>query len=320
MTSPALNVSEFLQDVKSNATPSQQLWAVQWWPTWCVVAALAVAGRMPSRARLFVGQALGRVLMLTMRRRRAIAAANLSLCFGDQSRLWQEQLLCDHFKELGIAVLDTAAAWVQPPTVLAGLIKLRGREHLDHALDKGRGVILVAAHMTTLEMSMQLASMRGRVSAIYRRNKNPVIEYLTVAGRTRSGTRLIERQDMRSVVATLRRNEVLWISPDQDHGVAHGAFVEFFGNPAATVTTPARLAKRTGAQVLVLLYRRLPDCAGYELELTPTLKEFPGDDLSLATRRLNRIFEQQAYVVPAQYLWVHRRFKTRPEGLQAVYR
>ena len=124
---------------------------------------------------------------------------------------------------------------------------------------------------------------------------------------------------MRETLKALRAGESVWLSPDQDHGLTQGAFVPFFSRPAATVTTTARLARRTGASVVPLLYRRLPGSSGYELQFLPALANFPGSDLEAATRRINQIIERQALLAPTQYLWLHRRFKTRPLGEASLY-
>jgi len=295
------------------------LWAVRWWPTWLLVGLLAVLGRLPCRARLGLGSALGMVMRCVMGRRRRIAQANIALCFPARDEAWRRRLLRGHFAELGIAVFETAAAWTLPGAALDRMLRLRGREHLDAALTKGRGAIVIAAHLTSIEMSMQLASRQQAGHSIYRRNKNPVLDRVILAGRGRQRAVMFEREDMRTLLRALKTNRVVWFSPDQDHGLAQGAFVEFFGQPAATVTTVARLAARTGAPVVPLLYRRLPGCAGYELEVLAALEDFPGDDAVAATRRINQLIERQVFLAPAQYLWVHRRFKTRPPGLAPVY-
>jgi len=259
------------------------------------------------------------VLLRAMTRRRCIAAANLDHCFAHHTPSWREELLRRHFVELGIAVFETAAAWNLSSRALDEMTHCRGLEHVETALANGRGAIVMAAHLTSLEMSMQLASRVIPGYAIYRRNKNPVLDRVILAGRSRQGAKLFDRANMRTLLAALRANEVVWFSPDQDHGLAQGAFVEFFGQPAATVTTTARIAARTGAAVVPLLYRRLPGCGGYELQLLPALADFPCDDVVAATRTLNRLIEQQVCLAPEQYLWVHRRFKTRPPGAPSIY-
>lgn len=284
-----------------------------------LVGVLAALGRLPCPLRLALGRALGGVLLLVLGRRRRIAQANIALCFPDRDAAWQRGLLRAHFAELGIAVLDTAAAWTLSGERLDRMAHVRGLEHVQAALRAGRGAILVAAHLTSIEMSMQLASRQQPTYSIYRRNKNPVLERVILAGRGRQRAVMFEREDMRTLLHALKSNRVVWFSPDQDHGLAQGAFVEFFGQPAATVTTTARVAARTGAPVLPLLYRRLPGCTGYEVEVLPAFEDFPGDDPVAATRRLNEFIERQVWLAPAQYLWVHRRFKTRPPGLAPVY-
>jgi KDO2-lipid IV(A) lauroyltransferase len=297
-----------------------RLWLPRWWPTWSLVGVLAVLGRLPCPLRLALGSALGSALRIVLRRRRRIARANIALCFPNRDAAWRRRLLREHFAELGIAVLDTAAAWTLSGERLDRMARVRGLQHVQAALSAGRGAILVAAHLTSIEMSMQLASRQQPTYSIYRRNKNPVLERVILAGRGRQRAVMFEREDMRTLLHALRSNCVVWFSPDQDHGLAQGAFVEFFGQPAATVTTTARVAARTGAPVLPLLYRRLPGCAGYEIEVLPAFEDFPGDDAVAATRRLNEFIERQVWLAPAQYLWVHRRFKTRPPGRAPVYR
>jgi len=291
----------------------------RWWPTWALVGALAVVGRLPCAWRLRLGLLLGGAMRRLLRRRRRIAQRNLALCFPHWSPRRREALLREHFRELGIGLVDTAAAWGLPGPALDAMVHFRGLEHVAAALSAGRGAIFMAAHLTSLEMSMQLVSRYQPAHSIYRRNKNPVLDGVIYRGRSRQGAVMFDREDMRTLLQALRSNKVVWFSPDQDHGIAQGAFVRFFGQPAATVTTTARIAARTGAAVLPLLYRRLPDCRGYEFEVLPALTDFPGDDLVAATRRLNAIIERQVYLAPAQYLWVHRRFKTRPPGAPAVY-
>jgi KDO2-lipid IV(A) lauroyltransferase len=291
----------------------------RWWPTWVLVGALALVGRLPCRVRVRLGRWLGTVLRLCMARRRHIARSNLALCFPRASRERRERLLSAHFQELGIGLVDTAAAWTVPGPVLDAMVHYRGLENVSRALENGRGAIFMAAHLTSLEMSMQLVSRYQPAHSIYRRNKNPVLDHVIFKGRSRQGAVMFDREDMRTLLGALRSNHVVWFSPDQDHGLTQGGFVEFFSQPAATVTTTARIAARTGAALLPLLYRRLPGCKGYEFEVLPALEDFPGDDVLAATRRLNRIIEHQVRLAPAQYLWVHRRFKTRPPGMEEVY-
>lgn len=291
----------------------------RWWPTWALVAALAIVGRLPYAARVALGRGLGRCLYYLMARRRRIASANLAHCLSSLGERQRRQLLKEHFRELGVALFDTAAAWSISARALDRLTRIRGLEHVEAALSRGHGLILLCGHFACLNMAMQLTSRHLPARAIYRPSKNPVLDYVIVRGRGRQGARMFPREDMRTLLRALRDNDMVWFSPDQDHGLSQGEFVPFFGQPAATVTTTARIAARTGAAVLPLVYRRLPGATGYDIEVLPALEDFPGEDIAVATRRLNRVLEQQTYLAPAQYLWVHRRFKTRPLGETSIY-
>lgn len=298
----------------------RQAWAPRWWPTWLVAAALYALGRLPYPLRVGLGSLLGSGLYRLMHRRRHIARRNLDYCLARLPKRHRERILRAQFRELGIAILETGATWsIETPEMLK-LVRARGLENYEAALALGQGVLLVSGHFLPLNMALQLTTHWAKGTGIYRPEKNPVLDYLVHRGRERQGVRLISREDMRTTLRALRGGESVWFSPDQDHGISKGAFVPFFSRSAATVTTTARLAQRTGAVVIPLVYRRLPGFAGYELHFLPPLEGFPEADLALATRRINRFIERQAYLAPTQYLWLHRRFKTRPPGEASIYR
>jgi len=292
----------------------------RFWPTWVLLGALRSLAQLPFPWQMKLGRLLGWVLYHGLRRRRLIAARNIELCLPLLSQAARARLLQRHFYSLGQALFESASAWWGPLRRLDLLTRIQGLEHLGAAKAAGRGVIVVSGHFTTIDMCLQIMSRCAPGYAIYRRNKNPLFNEQTLRARSRSGGIMFEREDMRTALKALRDNQSVWFSPDQDHGLAaHAEFVPFFGIQAATVTTTARLAARTGAAVVPLLYRRLPAAGGYELCLLPALEDYPGEDLRGATRRINSIIEAQVLLAPEQYLWVHRRFKTRPPAQPPVY-
>jgi KDO2-lipid IV(A) lauroyltransferase len=293
--------------------------APRWWPSWVLAIALYLAGRLPYALRLALGSALGVTLRPLMPRRRGIAQANVAFALPELPQRLRSRIVSAQFRELGIAVLETAASWSISDAAIERLVRLRGVENFEEAMREGRGVLVVSGHFLTLNMATQLASRWVPGLGLYRPDKNPVLEYVIHRGRERQGVRMVSREDMRTPLRTLRDGNMVWFSPDQDHGLTQGAFVEFFHRQAATVTTTARLAQRTGAPVVPFVYRRLPGLRGYEAEFLPALNDFPGPDLVRATRRVNEFIEAQAYLAPSQYLWLHRRFKTRPPGEADVY-
>ncbi len=301
-------------------TPVPAWYEVRYWSTWVLIGCLRALAQLPFAWQLRLGALFGWGLFHGMRRRRTIAARNIELCLPMLSESTRNRLVRRHFSSLGQALMESAMAWWGPRARLLSMGRIQGLQHLAAAKALGRGVIVISGHFTSVDICMQIMSGYVPCYAIYRRNKNPVIDAQAYRGRTRNGAVLFEREEMRTAIKALRENQSVWFSPDQDHGLArHGEFVPFFGLPAATVTTTARLAARTGAAVMPLVYRRLADGSGYELCFLPALENFPDQDLIEATRRINASIEAHVLLAPEQYLWVHRRFKTRPPGLQPVY-
>ena len=298
----------------SGAVPSlpPRWWSPRYWPVWLLWPVLRFISLLPFGLRLSVGRQLGKLLFALMRKRREIARANLSVCFPEVGELERDALLQRHFQALGIALMEIPSAWWSPPSRLGPLHSITGREHLDRALEKGKGAILCSAHFISMEPGLRHFSLDRYLCAVYRPNNNPVFDYIINSGRAGHHGEMIDRSDIRKIVRTLRANVPVWYPPDQDHGPKHSVFVPFFGIPSATLTATTRLAKLSGAPVVPCYFHRLPKRGGYEIVLLPALENFPGESELDDAERLTVILEEQIRRSPEQYLWLHRRFKTRP--------
>ena len=294
------------------------LLAPRHWPTWLLLGLGRGAALLPWRLQSQLGSGLGRALYHLARRRRRIARINLELCFPDLDANSRTDLLHRHFRALGQGVIETAVSWWTPARRLAGRSRIEGLEHLQAALARGRGVILLSAHFTTLEIAGRLLALHAPFHVLYRSHKNPVFERVMRRARERHFERAIAREDLRGMLASLKANMPVWYAPDQDYGREKSVFVPFFGVPAATITATSRLAAASGAAVVPFFPQRL--AAGrYVLRLLPALEDFPGETPEADAARLNRLLEDAIRSAPEQYLWVHRRFKTRPAGTAGVY-
>lgn len=283
---------------------------------------LWLCAKLPFPVQGVIGRLTGWCLFHFARRRRRIAEINLKLCFPELTPAALTSLLREHFAALGLGLIEVGIAWWTPRSRLLRAGRVIGAEYATAALAQGKGVLLLGAHYTTLEISAALlACLSGvRFSIVYRPHENPVLEYLFQRQRVRSAEQAIARDDMKGMVRALRAGRVVWFAPDQNFGHKHSLFSPFFGVAAATNTATSRLAKLTGAAVVPFASRRRPGTLGnYEVEFLPALPDFPSDDLQQDTDRLNRLLETQIRRAPEQYLWIHRRFKDRPGGESNVY-
>ncbi|PSL13917.1 KDO2-lipid IV(A) lauroyltransferase [Marinobacterium halophilum] len=276
--------------------------------------------RLPWRWQIRLGRILGRGLYLLNGKRRHVTRTNIRLCFPELSDTEQEQMVKAVFANNGIGIFETAMAWWTPRKCLRNHVTLKGREHLDAALQQKNGVILLGAHFSTLDLGGLLFSEFYPVDAMYRRHNNPLMEQIITRGRNRFFDMTIERSDIRSVIKGLRQNHIIWYAPDQDFGSKQSVYAPFFGIPAATITATTRMVKLNKSPILMLAQHRLPDDSGYELELFPVITPFPTGDEAADAARINAEIERAIRKDPAQYMWVHRRFKTHPKGKGYLYR
>ena len=295
-------------------------YSIRYWPTWSGIAVLWSLSHLPYAWQLAIGRCIGIIFQRLAGRRRSIAAINLSLCFPELSASEREKIITEQFVSMGIGVMETAISWWSPDSRLQQLAHVDGLQHLQAALDRGKGVILLSAHFTTLEIGGRLLALHAPFHVMYREHKNAAFDRVMKSARIKHFGKAIPRGDLRGVLRSLQDNCPLWYAPDQDYGREQSVFVPFFGIPAASITATSRLARISGAAVVPFFQTRLPDARGYQLTLYPPLENFPGASVTEDTRRINEIIEARIREQPGQYLWVHRRFKNRPEGEPDVYK
>ncbi len=294
--------------------------ALRYWPTWMGLLLLwLIALILPYTTAVWLGRQMGRLGYHMAARRRRIAKVNLSLCFPEMTDEQRIQLVKGHFESLGIGLLMIGFAWWASDKKLQPLVSIEGLEYLKSSIRKGKGVILLSAHFTDLEMMARLLSLYHPFAAMYRRHENPVIERAFSRNREHRSTAAIPRDDIRLLLRTLKKaQQAVWYAPDQSFKGLNSAIVPFFGVPASTNTSTSRLAKVSRAPVLLFVGYRLAGNRGYRLIINPPLEDFPTDDPNADTARINLLIEEAVRHAPEQYLWIHRRFKKR-QGLPDPY-
>ncbi|MET0066726.1 MAG: LpxL/LpxP family Kdo(2)-lipid IV(A) lauroyl/palmitoleoyl acyltransferase [Candidatus Thiodiazotropha sp.] len=292
--------------------PKHSISSPRYWPTWAALGLLWLVSRLlPYPAALKLGRLIGRTVYRVSPRRRHIAQVNLGICFPKLSDDERAQLLRDHFDALGIGMLMIGFAWWAPDEKLRERVSIEGLEHLQNSLEKGKGVILLSAHVTDLEIAGRLLSLYQPFAVMYRPHENPVIEWAFSSSRQQRFEAAIPRNDIRQVVRTLKQNLPVWYAPDQSFKGRNSTLAPFFGEPAGTNTATSRLAKISGADTLLFCGYRLPGDEGYKLVIHPPLEDFPSEDIQQDATRINGLIEQAVGYAPEQYLWIHRRFKKR---------
>ena len=288
----------------------------------CFVHAMRGVARMPWSIQRGLGGTAGALMYRLMKRRRRIAETNLALCFPRLDDAARDRLVRRHFRSLGLALVETAVAWWGSESRIMARSRIVGAEHLEAALARGRGVILLGGHFTTFELSGRILASRFECGATYRPHGDPRWDAILRAGRGRHLTALVPHKDPRAMVRHLGGNRILWYAPDQDFSSRRGrrrVFVRFFAEPAAATTATAWLARTSGARVVPFASYRVADDSGWEVVIGPALEDFPSGEDAADAARLNAVLETQIERSPEQYLWVHRRFKTRPPGAPPAY-
>lgn len=293
----------------------------RFWPLWLGLGLLWLLTQLPYPVLVRLGRVLGGWMGRLAGSRRRIVRRNLELCFPAMTAEARERLLRENFASTGIAFFEMAMSWWWPAARLRRLAHIEGLEHLQQAQAEGQGVILMALHFTTLEIGAALLGQVHTIDGMYREHKNPLFDYIQRRGRERHNldATAIEREDVRAMLKVLRAGRAIWYAPDQDYGAKQSLFVPLFGITAATVTATTKFARLGRAMVLPFTQERLADGSGYRLVVHPPLADFPGESEEADCIRINQWIEQEVSRLPEQYLWAHRRFKSRPEGEPKLY-
>ncbi|HNF00287.1 MAG TPA: lysophospholipid acyltransferase family protein [Thauera aminoaromatica] len=268
-----------------------------------------------------VGSGFGGLLYWVVVPRRKVALTNLRLCFPELSEPERRALARRNFALIGRSMLERGLAWWASPERLRATVRIEGLAHLQRLRAEGRPVLLLAPHFLGLDMAGTRLTLEGDFVSVYSPQKDKVFDHWLHHGRSRFNDQLLlSRHDgVRATVKAMKSGRPFYYLPDLDYGRKESIFVPFFGVQAATITGLPRLARLAGAAVVPCITRILPGGQGYVLELGAPWADYPSDDVEADTLRMNAWLEGVVRTMPEQYYWVHRRFKTRPEGEPRIY-
>lgn len=290
------------------------------WFLWFGLGILYLLVQLPYPIIRRLGGAMGRISKRFLKRRVTIARRNLELCFPDLSPEELDARVTDNFTSLGMGLLETGMAWFWSDERIKKWFDVSGIENLNAALEEKRGVMVIGVHFMSLELGGRVMGLCRPMMAMYRKHNNKVMEYVQTRGRSRSNKAMIDRRNLRGMVHALKAGEAVWFAPDQDFGPKGSSFAPFFAvKKAATTNGTFTIAKLAKPVLLTTVLIRKPDGSGYHLIIQPSLKDYPYDNEQAAAEFINAVIEKEILRAPEQYLWLHRRFKTRPIGDISLY-
>ena len=292
----------------------------RFWPSWLGLLFMRLTIYLPIKIQLWLGNIIGAVMGGVLKDRMKIAQRNLELCFPELNPEQRAELLKRNQQEMGMLLIETALSWWASDEQLRKRVRYEGFEHIDQALAKGKGIILLTGHFTSMEIGGRLFTLKNSGYVFVRPMKNALFNAVMMNARKRSGEGIILRDDPRSMIKILRKGKIIWYAPDQDFGKNRSIYVSFFGVPAATISATGKIAKITEAAVILFVPKREAD-GSYTLTCKPALTDFPLGDNDKDTQRINDIIESEIRKMPEQYVWIHRRFKSQPNRKKgAIYK
>ncbi len=299
--------------------PLHHYWHPRHWPLWLGMGALRVVCMLPNRLALGIGALLGRFVHAIAGSRRAIVRRNIELCFPELSTEERDALALEHFKALGMSLIEMGwGRWARIER-LEAITELTGIEHLKAATDNGQGVILLSAHFTTLEGSGRILALESPpYDAVYRKNRSDFVTEILRSGREVSADDTIEKRDIKRMVKSLRAGRPVWYAPDQSYDRKGSEVIDFFGVPSMHTTATSTLARLGRAVTLPYFPRRTKE-GRYIFEILPPLENFPSDDPIEDTQQYVRVLEEHIRKCPEQYFWIHKKFKNLPDGYPDYY-
>ena len=294
-------------------------------PNWIKDNAIALGfwvgkfiAKLPMPFLLSLGKGIGNISFYVAKNRRHIIERNIELCFPHLSASEQKALVKANFQSLGMGIFETLAAWLKPEHQVKELFTYEGLENLEALKASDEGALLLTVHFCNLELGARAITLQTPFVAMYRQHKNKTYEDRQFKMRTQqSQNEPVNRNEISKTIKLLRQGKYLWYAPDQNYGGSEHVFVDFFGTKALMITATSQMAKLGKAKVLP--YYCIREGNQYKVKILPALESFPSDSVTEDCEHLNELFESWILEAPDQYLWAHRRFKSRPEGEKDLY-
>jgi len=293
----------------------------RYWLTWLGLGFAFIVAQLPDRSRHYLGQKVGNAIYTNKKKKRYhVVKTNLEIAFPDLSKVALESLIKEHLEWYGCALVDYSLLFFASQKRLASKVEISGKAHIDQALEEDKSIIILLAHSVMLEFGPAALGFHYETFGSYKSSKNAVMDWMIAKARCRHVTFVDSREEgLRKLVKSLTPRRLMIFLPDEDLGKENAVFVPFFGKQKATLTTTARLAKLGKATALPAFAWYDPERKKYILEVSPALQNYPSRDANEDASQLNQALENLIKQNPAQYMWLLKWYRTRPEDEESSY-
>ncbi len=286
--------------------------------TWILILLMRAGVFIPFKTQVLIGKVIGRFLYPFMHKLRSTAYSNISHCFPDKKQTQVNLLVKRHFEAIGVSFFETANAYYGSDHKISKLLTISNEQLFSDALKEEGGIILLCSHFMPLMLGSRALLLSHTIANIYRPQNNKLFDRIMVKGYKKNGAVMIKSTDTRSIIKAINNSLPIWYAPDQDLGKNNSVFAPFFGIQTATASATSRLAKNNNTRVIPYSFVRTKN--GYSMSFEKPISNYPSNDPVQDATVVNKILEKQIKKSPEQYLWVHRRFKTRPNDEKNFYK
>lgn len=291
----------------------------RYWLTWVGIGIWYILVLLPYPVIYQLGKGLGLLIANVLVKRKDTAKQNIKLCFPNMPPNEQDKMLRDNFISTGIAVFETGMAWFWSDNRIKKHAQVTGDKYIKQVQQTKQGILLLGIHFLTLELGGRILGMHHPGVGVYRPNNNKVFDYIQLKGRLKSNKYMINRYNTKGMVRALKNGEILWYAPDHDYGPKNSVFAPFFAVDKAATTIGTSILVKLAQPVIIPFTPKRESNGLYAVSVSPPLKNYPQDNNISAAIFMNKAIEKEILKAPEQYMWLHRRFKTRPDGDKKLY-
>ena len=286
-------------------------------PTWILILLMRIGALIPFKGQVFLGRNMGKLFYPLFSKYKKVATINIQLCFPEKNEAQVTALAKKHFESIGVSFFETANAYYGRAKKIEKILTIENEHYLIDAMSNDRSVILLCSHFLPLMLGSRALSLKHPIASIYRPQNNRLFDAMMVKKLTDGGGQMIKNSDTKKMLKAIKNKLPIWYAPDQDLGRKGTVFAPLFGIQTSTITATSRLAKEESTAVIPYSFIRTDK--GYQMAFSAPLENYPSGDLTQDATQTNQILEAQIRKNPEQYLWIHRRFKTRPQGEDNFY-